>query len=93
MNSKPGKALHPDAIRVAVRKLVKESARTQKEIGKAVGKSETDFSKIMRGVYELDTPVLVQLINELGVSWETFSDRVGAASVELNAEERRNLSE
>lgn len=83
MSTQPEKPLHPDAIRVAVRALVKEAPRTQKEIGRAVGKSETDFSKVLKGTYELDTPLLVLIINELGVGWDEFSARVDAANAEL----------
>jgi len=77
--------LHPQAPRVVLKRLIRESAFKQKDVATAVGEREDTFSKILAGAdsYNLESSLVVNVLNYIGVDFVDFALEVEKESALL----------
>lgn len=85
MQVKKKQKLHPDAPRIVLKELIRESSMKQKAVGAAVGEREDTFSNKLNGRPHavLDAPLIINVLNIIDVDFSVYARRVEAESKRL----------
>jgi hypothetical protein len=79
--------LHPDAPRIVLKRLIRESGMKQKVVADAVGEREDTFSNKLNGKPHavLDAPLVINTLNAIGVDFVVYARYVEKESKRLYA--------